>query len=39
MQAISDAVQVVSSKAYIRIFERIGESDQWSPIPLDVAKS
>jgi len=39
MQAISDAVQVVSSKAYIRIFERVGESDQWLPIPLDVAKS
>lgn len=35
MQAISDAVQVVSSKSYIRLYERVG--DAWQPIPLDVA--
>lgn len=37
MQAISDAVQVVSSKSYVRIYERVGDSDKWEPIPLDVA--
>ena len=37
MQAISESVQVVSSKAYVRLYERVGESDQYVPIPLDVA--
>ncbi|UCZ84434.1 DUF3164 family protein [Pseudomonas sp. L5B5] len=37
MQAIGDAVQVVGSKSYIRVYERIGTSDQYAPIPLDVA--
>lgn len=37
MQAISDAVQVVGSKSYIRVYERIGDSDQYAPIPLDIA--
>lgn len=37
MQAISESVQVVSSKAYIRLYERAGETDQYVPIALDVA--
>lgn len=37
MQAISESVQVVSSKAYVRIYERVGDSDKYVPIPLDVA--
>jgi hypothetical protein len=37
MQAISDAVQVVSSKSYIRIYERVGDSETWQSVPLDVA--
>lgn len=37
MRAISDAIQVVSSKSYIRIYERVGNSDEFVPIPLDVA--
>lgn len=37
MSAINDAVQVVGSKAYIRIYERVGESDAYRPISLDVA--
>lgn len=37
MQAIGDAVQVVNSKSYLRVYERIGDTDQWSQIPLDVA--
>lgn len=37
MQAISDALQVASSKSYVRVYERVGDSDQYRPIPLDVA--
>ncbi|KGQ39831.1 sulfate transporter [Gallibacterium anatis] len=37
MQAISESVQVVNSKAYVRVYERIGDSDQYQPISLDVA--
>jgi hypothetical protein len=37
MQAIADSVQVAGSKAYIRIYERIGDTDQYQPISLDVA--
>jgi len=37
MQAIADSVQVAGSKPYIRIYERVGETDQYQPISLDVA--
>ena len=37
MQAIADSVQVAGSKPYIRIYERIGDTDQYQPISLDVA--
>lgn len=37
MQAISDAIQVVGSKSYIRVYERVGDSDRWQPVVLDVA--
>ncbi|RHW21906.1 sulfate transporter [Pseudomonas jilinensis] len=37
MQAIGDACQVVGSKSYIRVYERIGDSDQWRQISLDIA--
>lgn len=37
MKAISESVQVVSSKAYVRLYERVGETDQYVPIALDVA--
>ena len=37
MQAISESVQVVSSKAYVRLYGRVGETDQYVPIALDVA--
>lgn len=39
MQAISESVQVVSSKAYVRLYERVGETDQYVPIALDVARA
>ncbi len=37
MQAISEAVQVVGSKSYIRVYERIGDTGEYRAIPLDVA--
>ncbi len=37
MKAIGEAVQVIGSKSYIRVYERIGESDQYRPISLDIA--
>lgn len=37
MAAINDAVQVVGSKAYVRVYERVGDSERWEPVPLDVA--
>ncbi|WP_186270314.1 DUF3164 family protein [Burkholderia gladioli] len=37
MQAISDSINVTGSKPYIRLYERIGDSDQYAPISLDLA--
>ena len=37
MAAIGEAIQVVGSKSYIRVYERIGDSEQYRPIPLDIA--
>lgn len=37
MRAIGEAVQVVGSKSYVRVYERIGDSEQFRAIALDVA--
>lgn len=37
MKAVGESVQVVGSKQYIRFYERVGESDQYLPISLDIA--
>lgn len=37
MDAISDALQVVGSKSYIRVYERIADTEQYRLIPLDIA--
>jgi hypothetical protein len=37
MTAIGEAVQVVGSKSYVRIYERVGDTDQYQPISLDIA--
>lgn len=39
MEMISDSVQVASSKAYIRIYRRIDDSDRYEQIPLDVSST
>lgn len=37
MDAISDALQVVGSKSYIRVYERIDDTDKYKQISLDIA--
>lgn len=37
MRAIGEAIQVVGSKAYVRVYERVGDTDQYRAIALDVA--
>ncbi len=38
MEAIADSIRVSGSTTYLRLYERIGESEQYSPISLDIAK-
>ena len=37
MQAIGDSMQIADSKAYIRVYERVGNTDEYKPISLNVA--
>ena len=37
MKAVSDACQVAGTKSYVRVYERVGESDQYRMISLDIA--
>ncbi|AQQ35088.1 DUF3164 family protein [Burkholderia cenocepacia] len=37
MEAISDSIRVTGSKPYVRLYERIGDSDEYTPISLDLA--
>jgi len=37
MEAISDSLTVVGSRTYIRVYERIDDTDRWQQIPLDIA--
>ncbi len=37
MQAISESIQVSGSKTYFRVYERIGSTDQYEAISLDIA--
>lgn len=37
MQAIGDSVSVVGSRSYVRVYERVGDTDQYRAIPLDLA--
>lgn len=39
MNAIRDSVQVVGSSNYVRVYERIGDTDQYRPITLDLASA
>lgn len=37
MKAVRESLRVQSSKSYLRIYERIGETHNYRPIPLDIA--
>lgn len=37
MTAIGDAIQVIGSKSYVRVYERVGDTDQYRQIALDVS--
>lgn len=37
MDAIGESLRVAGSKAYVRIYQRVGDSDQYAPISLDLA--
>lgn len=37
MNIIADALNRVFSKAYVRVYERIGKTDSYKQIPLDIA--
>jgi hypothetical protein len=37
MDALSDSLQVVGSRSYVRVFERVGDSNEYRPIALDIA--
>ena len=36
MKAISESVQVIGTKQYVRLYERVGDSDRYAPIALDM---
>jgi len=36
MKAIGESIQVIGTKQYIRFYERVGDTDRYAPIPLDL---
>jgi hypothetical protein len=36
MKAIGESVQVIGTKQYVRIYERVGDTGRYVPIPLDM---
>ena len=39
MDAISDAIQVTGSRSYLRVYERIGDTNHYRQIPLDLSSA
>jgi len=37
MQAITDSLSVVGSRSYVRVYERVGDTDRYQAISLDLA--
>jgi hypothetical protein len=37
MDAVSDSLQVVGSRAYVRIYKRVGDTNRYEAMPLDLA--
>jgi hypothetical protein len=39
MKAIGESVQVIGTKSYVRVYQRVGETDQYEAVTLDIAKA
>lgn len=39
MEAIADSLQVIGSSSYVRVYERVGETDKYQQIVLDLASA
>ncbi|VFR34687.1 FIG00506850: hypothetical protein [plant metagenome] len=39
MRAIGESIQIVGSRSYVRLYERVGDTDQYRQIPLDIASA
>ena len=39
MEAIGDSLQVVGSSSYVRVYERVGQTDEYRQIALDLASA
>ncbi|MDH4317921.1 MAG: DUF3164 family protein [Desulfobulbaceae bacterium] len=37
MTAINDSLEVAFSRSYVRVYERIGNTNRWQQVPLDLA--
>ncbi len=37
MDAIAESIQVIGSKSYVRLYKRVGDTDQYKAISLDIA--
>lgn len=37
MEALSDSLNVIGSRSYVRVYERVGDTDQYQSIALDLA--
>nr|WP_209216635.1 DUF3164 family protein [Glaciimonas immobilis] len=37
MKAIAESIQIIGSKQYVRFYERVGETDQYVAVSLDIA--
>lgn len=37
MEALKDSIQVTGTAVYVRVYKRVGKSDQYVPVPLDLA--
>lgn len=37
MEALKDSIQTTGTSVYVRIYQRIGQTDKYAPVPLDLA--
>lgn len=37
MNALKDSIKITGTTAYVRVYKRVGQTDRYDPIPLDLA--